>query len=224
MTRKILKANGKVVYRLTVWPLSPDKMADKTMAREREKYNESVERLHGDSLKYKDFSNNPELESLGTPLFEPYKDDKGSQIPVPRNDNDKTDPNTYEQYVDAKVVLLKGDVMMNAKVRGLKRQANGTLLGKAHTNPILNTGTYKVEFADGQLTELTANIIAEKAFAQCDSEGNQYLLLAAIVNHRNDSSAVEKKDMYIKRGYNLQLRRTTKGWILCVEWNDRSTP
>jgi hypothetical protein len=118
MTRKILKANGKVVYRLTVWPLSPDKMADKTMAREREKYNESVERLHGDSLKYKDFSNNPELESLGTPLFEPYEDDEWGQIPAPRDDNDEADPDTYDQYVGAEVVLPIGDAMMNAKVRG----------------------------------------------------------------------------------------------------------
>jgi hypothetical protein len=49
-----------------------------------------------------------------------------------------------------------------------------------------------VEFADGQRTELAANVIAENMFAQCDSEGNQYLLLAGIVDHRKDNSAVEK--------------------------------
>ena len=60
-------------------------------------------------------------------------------------------------------------------------------------------------------------------FAQCDSEGNQYLLLAGIVDHRKDSSAVEKNDMYIIQGSNLQQRKTTKGWSLCVEWKDEST-
>jgi hypothetical protein len=34
-------------------------------------------------------------------------------------------------------------------------------------------------------------------FAQCDSEGNQYLLSAGIVDHRKDQSAVENEDMYI---------------------------
>ncbi len=45
---------------------------------------------------------------------------------------------------------------------------------------------------DGQTTELAANVIAQNMFAQCDSEGNQYLLLAGIVDHRKDTSAVEK--------------------------------
>jgi hypothetical protein len=85
------------------------------------------------------------------------------------------------------------------------------------------TRTYEVEFADGQRTELAANVIAENMFAQCDSEGNQYLLLAGIVDHRKDNSAVDKKDMYIKQGSNLQLRKATKGWSLCVEWKDGST-
>ncbi len=66
-------------------------------------------------------------------------------------------------------------------------------------------------------------MIAENMFAQCDSKGNQSLLLAGIVNHRKDNSAVEKKDMYIKQGSNQQLHKTTKGWSLCVEWKDGTT-
>ncbi len=80
-----------------------------------------------------------------------------------------------------------------------------------------------MEFADGRRTELAANMIAENMFAQCNSEGKQYLLLARIVDHRKDNYAVEKKDMYIKQGLNQQLRKTTKGWSLCVEWKDGST-
>jgi len=222
MTRKVLKANGKVVYRSTVRGLTPDEMADETMTKERSKFDESVEKLLGDSFKYEDFSNDPELESLGTPSFEPYEDDEGRPVRTPEDD-DEADPDTYDQYVGAEVVLPIGDKMMNAKVRGRKRQSDGTLRGKAHSNPILDTRTYEVEFADGQRTELAANVIAENMFAQCDSEGNQYLLLAGIVDHRKDNSAVEKKDMYIKRGSNQQLRKTTKGWSLCVEWKDGST-
>ena len=126
MTRKVLKANGNVVYRSTVRPLSPDEMADKAMTKEREKLNEFIERLLGDSFKYEDFSNDPELESLGTPSFEPYENDEGDQILALRDDDDEADPDTYDQYVGAEVVLRKADIMMNAKVRGRKRQADGT--------------------------------------------------------------------------------------------------
>jgi hypothetical protein len=118
MTRKVIVAYGKVVYRSTVRLLSPNKMTDKTMMKEREKFNESIEMVLDDLFKYKDFSIDPELESLGTPLFEPYEDDKGGQIPAPCDDNDEADPDTYDQYVDAEVVIPKGDAMMNAKVRG----------------------------------------------------------------------------------------------------------
>ncbi len=173
-------------------------------------------------FKFKDFSNDPELESLGTLSFEPYKDDEGGQIPAPRDDSHEADPDTYDRYVGTEVVLPKGNAMINVKVRGRKRQAEGSLLGKAHANPILDTRTYEVEFADGQLTELATNVIAENMLTQCNSEGNQYFL-AGIVDHRKDSSAVEKSDMFIKQGLNLQLRKTTKGWSLCVEWKDKST-
>ena len=52
MTRKVVKANGKVVYRSTARPFSPNKIADETMTKEREKLNESVELVLGDSIKY----------------------------------------------------------------------------------------------------------------------------------------------------------------------------
>jgi hypothetical protein len=96
MTREVLKGNGKVIYRSTVRGLTLDEMADKTMKKEREKFNESVEKSLGDSFKYEDFFNDPELESLGTPSFEPYEDDEGRLAPMPEDDDD-ADPDTYDQ-------------------------------------------------------------------------------------------------------------------------------
>ena len=50
------------------------------------------------------------------------------------------------------------------------------------------------------------------------------MLLDGIVDHINVDSAVEKEDMYIRYGSNLQPRKTTQGWSLCVEWKkDGST-
>ena len=135
MTRKVRKANGQVVYRSTVRSPSPDEMADKTRTKERETFTALIEKLFGDSFNYEDFSNDPKLESLGTPSFEPHEDDKGGQPPAIQDNNDEADLDTYNQYVGTEVVLPIGGTMMNAYVPGRKRQSDGTLLGKPHSNP-----------------------------------------------------------------------------------------
>ena len=223
MTRKVLKSNGVVVYRSTVRSMTPDENADETWSKEKEKFTAAVDKKFGSSFTYSDFANDPELEDLGTPSFEPYMDDESGEMKLIPEADDEADADTYDQYVGAEVQLSIGDKVMNAKVRGRKRQKDGTLLGKANSNPILDTRTYDVEFPDGQTSELAANVIAQNMYAQCDSEGNQYLLLAGIVDHQRDSTAVERSDMYVKQGSNRHLRKTTKGWSLCVEWKDGST-
>ena len=51
---------------------------------------------------------------------------------------------------------------------------NGSIMGRAHTNPILDTRMYQVEFAGDEVTELTTNVIAESMYAQQDTNGNEY--------------------------------------------------
>lgn len=57
----------------------------------------------------------------------------------------------------------------------------------------------------------------------CDEEGNQFLLLAGIVDHRRDESALSRDDMYVSKGSNTHIRKSTKGWRLYIEWKDGST-
>ena len=178
----------------------------------------------GDGFKYEDFANNPELEDLQTPVYPMYADDDDGEMEnVPDADDAADDVDTLDQYVGARVTLPIGDKMLSARVRGRKRSSDGTFAGKANSNPILDTRIYDVEFADGQRAELAANVIAQSMYAMCDTEGNQYLLLDGIVDHRKDGTAVERADMYVQRGSNKQLKKTTKGWKLCVEWKDGST-
>ena len=66
--------------------------------------------------------------------------------------------------------------MTRGKVIYRKRDAEGNLIGRANNNPILDTRQYQVQFADGEVTELTANVIAEAMFAECDEDGNEYVL------------------------------------------------
>ena len=46
-------------------------------------------------------------------------------------------------------------------VVALNCNTNGNIMDRAHTNPILDTRTYQVEFAGGKVTVLNAHVIAE---------------------------------------------------------------
>jgi hypothetical protein len=94
---------------------------------------------------------------------------------------------------------------------------------QANDNSMLDTMTYENEFFDGRSDEYTANIIAENMYAQCDIEGRQYSLMEGIIDHKTDGHAVEPADMYIKHGSNRQVRKTSNGWNLCIEWKDGTT-
>jgi hypothetical protein len=124
---------------------------------------------------------------------------------------DEHDIDTYDQYVGASVHLSIGDKVHTVKVTGWKRGLDGMARGKASTNPILDTRTYNVEFPDGRSEEYTANVIDKNMYAQCDEEGNQFLMLQDIVGNNTDGHAVERADMYIKVGRNTQIRKATKG-------------
>ena len=77
--------------------------------------------------------------------------------------------------------------MVNGCVKSHKRDADGDPIGWADANPILDTHEYIVEFEEGNEAELNANL---SMFAQCDTNGNQYVLLDSLVDHRRLDTAI----------------------------------
>ena len=51
------------------------------------------------------------------------------------------------------------------------------------------------------MDKYTANVIAENMFAQVDDEGNQYLFMNEITDHRKDNTAIPIPDG-MKRSHN----------------------
>ena len=74
------------------------------------------------------------------------------------------------------------------------------------------------------MDKYTAYITAENMFAQVYDEGNQYLIMNQITDHRKDNTAIPISDG-IMRGHNgnESPKITTCGWELLVEWKDGST-
>jgi hypothetical protein len=102
-----------------------------------------------------------------------------------------------------------------------KRGPNGSPVGQAHSNPILDTHEYEVEFTDGAREIYMANMIAENMNSQVDEEGQQYTLMSEIIDHKSDGKALSKDDGFYLDCYGKQQpRMTTCGWKLLVEWKD----
>ena len=61
-------------------------------------------------------------------------------------------------------------------------------------------------------------------YAQCDPDGNQYVLLDAIVDYRRDPDvAVHRNDQVKIINGKKVVSCSTRGWELCCEWKDGST-
>ncbi len=133
---------------------------------------------------------------------------------------DAFDAQMYDQYISAEVMVPKGDILVPAKVIARKHDRDGNPIGIGHSNPLMDTRIYDVQFPDGHTEEFAANTIAENIYSQVDAEGNQYLLLKEITDHKRDGSAIAADDKWIQHGSNKQLRRTTQGWQLKVLWRD----
>ena len=65
-------------------------------------------------------------------------------------------------------MLPRGSTLARGRVIERKRDHEGNFIGRSNANPILDTREYKVKFEDGDVTELTANAIAESMYGMCD--------------------------------------------------------
>jgi hypothetical protein len=113
---------------------------------------------------------------------------------------------------------------MKGHVTSWKRDKDGNPVGLANANPILNMHEYTLTFNDGDETVLNANLIAEAMYAQCDPDGNQYVLLDSITDHRQLDAAIRPSDQKVVKpdGYTY-LKCSTIGWQVCCQWKDGST-
>ena len=135
-------------------------------------------------------------DAIETPTYEMYEDKEGGGQPQALEAKDIT-PEAYNCYLNAEVLLPRGDGMKMGTVKCQKCDADGQLRGLENTNPILDTRTYEVEFLDGQITKYTANAIAENMWSQCNVEENQTLLMHLIMDYKKDGHAIAHADQYI---------------------------
>jgi hypothetical protein len=77
-------------------------------------------------------------------------------------------PKVGNNYIGVDLLIPKGGTMTKGCITARKRDADGNPKERANPNPILDTCEYTVTFDDGDATDLTANLITESMYAQCN--------------------------------------------------------
>ena len=121
--------------------------------------------------------------------------------------------------------VRRGDECELERVTVKRRRVDedGRPIGTYHKNPIMDTSQYEVEYLDGEIGIMTANIIAENLLSQVDEEGHKQMFIDEIQDHRRNHDAVPiSKGFYTRKNGTRTKVRTTKGWELYVLWKDGS--
>ena len=180
--------------------------------------------LHQKLCPHADVIDLVELGVEETLQYDPYEDKLQNAKMFPMLDKEpEVTPEWGDQYVNAEILLPRGDKMARGWVVHRKHDADGNTIGRSNQYPILDTCLYEVEFLGEEMTELSANIISKPMYAQCNVNRNKYLLLEAFIDHRKNGSALSVEDKKVVLKGFKNLRKSIAGWDICCKWKDKST-
>ena len=189
MAQWVLKANGLVVPRRSVRPLHQSEVHSPSEQSKRQAFDALIERRYGNSIVA------PATPAEGYKTTEPYEDDGQQQFTIP-DIEDSVDSTgrlinqcpAYDCIINAEVQMQLEEQVMKGTVKRHVLGPDGRTTGKYDDSPYRNSIVYEVEFADGEVREYMANLIAEGMLAQVDTEGNHLQLMEGIVDWRCDDS------------------------------------
>jgi hypothetical protein len=217
LTSWILPASCKPIARSTVSPLTEEELRKATVQEEMKLLDTAIEAKIGNKRPASEVEK--EFDKLHPEIPEDIflgdqEDEESEENDASIREADDFTPESYDKYLTAEVMLPNGGELVRAKVTSRKRDVDGNPVGKSHSNPLLDSRLYDVEFPDGSTDSFTANTIAESMYSQIDDEGYTYQLMDEIIDHQKDATALSKGDT---------TPMTTKGWKLLVQWKDKTT-
>lgn len=139
----------------------------------------------------------------------------------PKNGDSKVDPDptpdSYDGYLNMEIGMPRGEdgEIEHAVVKRRAYDKDGEPIGIANNNPLLDTRQYEIEYIDGTIETVTANLIAENILSQVNEQGHRQLLLDEIIDHKYMSEGNKSR----KR----KKRHSSNDWEFCVTWKDGST-
>jgi len=173
----VLTNSGQVLARTTVQRVTSDDLQNPTTQDRMHSY------MHKITEQLDDHNHIIQVSAEGLVLDDKLNDenDEPEDGTQPKH-NDYTDK-AYNAYLGAKLLVPHGDTYITGRVTKHLRDDDRNPIGQQHTNPLLDTHQYQVQFGDGSIAEYTANLIAENLYAQCDPEGHYQLVFKEIMDH-----------------------------------------
>ena len=136
-----MRKNGKQVQRYKYRELTPDESVNPDYIKARDEFDTFIGEKLGPAASANDFEIDPEIVTLN---LDWYEDDKENQTHIP--EVDEITPEVMENYIGVEIIISHGDTVAQGSVRRRKRDMEGNTIGRANSNPILDTRTYEVEF------------------------------------------------------------------------------
>ena len=220
---KVLTKQGKVIVRSTIFV--PEET--ESLETEKEEYTRTVESTIGNNARATIVNSNHTNEDPYSSLFvqtEGEHDDQvedSSQYNKYTLDSDPPYVESEDNLIGSRVSLPHLGEMQEVVVKRRKRNEDGTLVGTANNNPLLDTRIYEVELQDGSYEEYSTNVLLENLHAQTDDNGWCRGIFDEIIDHKMEDNALGLEDGWIETHSGVKKRViTTKGWSILVKWKD----
>ena len=145
----ILSLSARPMARSTVWTITHDELAGDAVKRAIESLDLSIRDKISDAIDEALVQENVGALPMNGDLLEDLDDAADTEDELGMPELEEYTPETFDGYLTASVLLPRGGEVLTAQVVARKRDANGNPIGKANSNPILDTREYIVEFEDG---------------------------------------------------------------------------
>jgi hypothetical protein len=216
----VLFKSGKIRVTNSTRPVTEDEWKQRDILRQMDEADASITEKIGDEVPM-DRIDHTDGEPLASESYDeddsPWHEDPLAAMP----DADEYTPEQYDEYVGSEVLLPVGSELLRGVVKKRHHDLNGNPYGLRNSNPILDTRSYDVQLPDGSIGTYGANILAENIMSSVDDEGNLFVLMDEIIQHRKTKEALVGEDgWYITKTGTRRRKPTTKGWELLISWKD----
>ena len=171
LTAKVLRNNGQQFHRYTYRALKPYGLVKPDKIEARDEFDTGIEEKLGPAASAKYFESDQEIV---TPTLDWYEDDEKHKNNMPEVDDITSEE--MDNCIGVEIIISHGDTVYQGCVRSRKHDVEGNTIGRANSNPILDTQTYELEFKDGIMSTYSANVISENMYTRCDEEVQKCLL------------------------------------------------
>jgi hypothetical protein len=227
MSYWVLKSNGEVECRTTVQRLTEAEKSTESIKEKMKTYSDAINAKFKSEI-FTIGENEPTQESHPELFEDPDFMEEFHRIysmpDVADEEEDTFDPElTDADFLGTQFNVDRGgESAERVKVTKRMRNNDGTPIGTFSSQVMNDTRLFELEFHDGEKTCMTANNIASSILDQVDGDGNQSLLLDAILDVRYTKDAPKYKYLRTSRG--IKRRTTsTKGVNVLIQWKDGTT-